>query len=90
MENLLLPDQKEYILIGTLNKKEGKISIAKDYKKNQKDNFILIDPKSYDIIYNTLKVYRIGCAIFLIIISTIFIIAITSDLWQYIIEEYFK
>ncbi len=88
VENLLLPDQKEYILIGTLNKENKKISIAKDFKKNKKDDFILIDPKSYDIIYNTSKTYRIGCAIFLIIIGTIFIAAITSDLWAYIIKKF--
>lgn len=86
IENLLLPDQKEYILIGTLHKENGKNSIVNDFK--HKDNFILIDPKSYDIIYNTSKAFRIGCAIFLILILTTFMVIMTMDLWEYLIERF--
>ncbi len=83
----MLPDQKEYILIGTLHKEDRKISVIKDF--TSKEDFSLIDPKSYDIIYNTSKAYRIGCTIFLILLFSVFIALLTQDLWIYLIEKYF-
>ncbi len=89
VENLLLPDQKEYILIGTLLKKDGLFSIGKDFS-TKNDDFVLIDPKGYDIIYNTSTAYRTGCAIFLVLFFTAFIVFMTEDFWMYLINTFFK
>jgi len=85
-ENLLFSDDTEYVIIGTLYKKDTSIFIKDNSEKNK--SIELMSLNNYDIIYNTSKAYNIGCGIFLILFFGIIIGAITSDLWSYLITYF--
>ena len=67
-ENVLLSNQQKYYLIGEIVKVGKKIVIAKSDEKG----LIIASPNEYDIFLNSSKAYRIGCAVFLIILLVCF------------------
>jgi len=85
-ENLLLPNTDEYYVIGSVEKDENEISIRKNIIDNE---LYIFDMKSYDLFIDIPKWYRIGCAIFLIMIVIIFFSIVFDEAFKELIEKFF-
>ncbi|WP_299444325.1 hypothetical protein [uncultured Aquimarina sp.] len=85
-ENLLLPNTDEYYIVGSIEKDENEIIIRKSVMDNELSIF---DLKSYDLFVDIPKWYRIGCAVFLIIIAIIFFAIVFDEALKGLIEKLF-
>ncbi len=75
-ESLLLANQQEYYIMGTVAKYKNNLVIS----NNDKQELIIASPNEYEIIFNTSKAYYIGCGFFLIILIVIFFWFLLEDL----------
>ena len=78
IENLLLNNDTNYIVLGTVNKNENSnLEISKNLEGGQ---LIIMDEKFYDIYVKKNVLSRIGCVILLIILTMTFFYFMFNDL----------